>query len=105
VTRARLDPCAIQVSGRDRAHAFCRDGLGAEAIPRGACRLGPVPLDAQGPGVRAAPGNSDLCFAWDGTLAETRPPLARPGVAVDLGPAPRNGARGAGVSLCFRHTD
>lgn len=116
MTRVSLDPCAIQVSDRDRANAFHRDALDAEAIPRGAgfaWRLGPVRLDAHGRGAQAAPlarvpvapGNGDLCFAWDGTEAEARAPLARHGVVVDLGPVARNGARGAGVSLCFRDPD
>jgi catechol 2,3-dioxygenase-like lactoylglutathione lyase family enzyme len=116
VTRVSLDHCVIHVSDWDRANAFYRDVLGAEVIPRGAgfaYRLGPVQLNAHGPGVQAAPlarlpvapGNSDLCFAWDGTEAEARAHLARHGVAVELGPVPRNGARGAGVSLYFRDPD
>jgi catechol 2,3-dioxygenase-like lactoylglutathione lyase family enzyme len=116
VTRVSLDHCVIHVSDWDRANAFYRDVLGAEVIPRGAgfaWRFGPVQLNAHGPGVQAAPlarvpvapGNSDLCFAWDGTEAEARAHLARHGVAVELGPVPRNGARGAGVSLYFRDPD
>jgi catechol 2,3-dioxygenase-like lactoylglutathione lyase family enzyme len=116
VTRVSLDHCVIHVSDWDRANAFYRDVLGAEVIPRGAgfaYRLGPVQLNAHGPGVQAAPlarvpvapGTSDLCFAWDGTEAEARAHLARHGVAVELGPVPRNGARGAGVSLYFRDPD
>lgn len=116
MTRVSLDHCVIHVSDWDRANAFYRDVLGAEVIPRGAgfaYRLGPVQLNAHGPGVQAAPlaripvapGNSDLCFAWDGTEAEARAHLARHGVVVELGPVPRNGARGAGVSLYFRDPD
>lgn len=116
MTRVSLDHCVIHVSDWDRANAFYCDVLGAEAIPRGAgfaYRLGPVQLNAHGPGVQAAPlaripvapGNSDLCFAWDGTEAEARAHLARHGVAVELGPVPRNGARGAGVSIYFRDPD
>lgn len=116
MSRVSLDHCVIHVSDWDRANAFYRDVLGAEAIPRGAgfaYRLGPVQLNAHGPGVQAAPlaripvapGNSDLCFAWDGTEAEARAHLARHGVVVELGPVPRNGARGAGVSLYFRDPD
>jgi catechol 2,3-dioxygenase-like lactoylglutathione lyase family enzyme len=116
VTRVSLDHCAIHVSDWDRANAFYRDVLGAEVIPRGAgfaYRLGAVQLNAHGPGVQAAPlaripvapGNSDLCFAWDGTEAEARAHLARHGVVVELGPVPRNGARSAGVSLYFRDPD
>ena len=116
MTRVSLDHCVIHVSDWDRANAFYRDVLGAETIPRGAgfaYRLGPVQLNAHGPGVQAAPlarvpvapGNSDLCIAWDGTEAEARAHLARHGVAVELGPVPRNGARGAGVSLYFRDPD
>jgi catechol 2,3-dioxygenase-like lactoylglutathione lyase family enzyme len=72
-----------------------------------------VQLNVHGPGVEAAPvarrpvppGGSDLCFEWHGTLAEAAAHLAAHGVEVELGPVPRDGARGAGRSLYFRDPD
>ena len=114
--RVALDHCVIHVSDWDRSNAFYRDVLGAELVPRGAgfaYRWGRQQLNCHGPGVRAEPlarlpvqpGNSDLCFAWDGTVAEAQAHLAAQGVPVELGPIARHGARGAGTSLYFRDPD
>lgn len=112
-----FDHCVIHVSDWDRAIPFYRDVLGAEvvAVPGGGARFrfGAVQLNVHGPGVAAtplarlpvAPGGSDLCLEWHGGLAEAAAHLARHGVAVELGPVPRNGARGAGQSLYFRDPD
>ncbi len=114
--KVALDHCVIHVSDWDRSNAFYRDVLGAEVVPRGtgfAYRWGRQQLNCHGPGVRAEPlarlpvqpGNSDLCFAWDGTVAEAQAHLAAQGVPVELGPIARHGARGAGTSLYFRDPD
>ena len=113
---ARLDHCVIHVSDWARSTAFYRDVLGAEAIPVGtgfAYRFGDVQLNCHGPGqigdpvarIPVAPGNSDLCFAWSGTIEEARAHLDRHGVPVELGPVARRGARGEGTSLYFRDPD
>ena len=90
--------------------------LGAELL-RGhtgwVYRLGDQQLNVHGPGVPAhpvaripvAPGNSDLCFVWDGPIAEAQAHLESEGVAVELGPVPRSGARGTGTSVYFRDPD
>jgi catechol 2,3-dioxygenase-like lactoylglutathione lyase family enzyme len=78
-----------------------------------AYRFGAQQLNLHGPGVEpapvaripVAPGNSDLCFAWDGPIEEAAGHLARCGVAVELGPVARHGARGAGRSVYFRDPD
>lgn len=113
---ATLDHCVIHVSDWARSNAFYAAVLGAEVIERDAgfaYRFGAQQLNCHGPGVAAEPrasrpvqpGNSDLCFVWDGSIEEAAAHLARHGVAVALGPVPRHGARGAGQSLYFRDTD
>ena len=111
-----FDHCVIHVSDWDRAIPFYRDVLGAEIVPMAAgarFRFGPVQLNVHGPGVEATPvarlpvppGGSDLCFEWHGTPDDARAHLAAHGVPVELGPVPRDGARGAGTSLYFRDPD
>lgn len=112
----RLDHCVIAVSDWERSNAFYRDVLGAEPVRRGAgwaYRLGDQQLNVHGPGmdptpvarVRVAPGNSDLCFVWPGTVDDALAHLARCGVEVELGPIERHGAVGAGTSVYFRDPD
>jgi catechol 2,3-dioxygenase-like lactoylglutathione lyase family enzyme len=55
--------------------------------------------------VPVAPGNSDFCCEWDGPIADAVAQLERHGVAVELGPVARQGARGDGVSVYFRDPD
>lgn len=114
--KVRLDHCVIHVSDWALSNAFYRDVLGAELVQVGsgwAYRFGDVQLNLHGPGVDPVPvaklpvqpGNSDLCFVWPGTTEEAAAHLARHGVAAELGPVPRNGARGAGTSVYFRDPD
>jgi catechol 2,3-dioxygenase-like lactoylglutathione lyase family enzyme len=111
-----FDHCVIHVSDWARSNAFYAAVLGAEVVPLGerwAYRFGAVQLNIHGPGVAAEPlarvpvppGGSDLCFAWGGTVDAAQRHLAEHGVAVELGPVRRNGARGAGTSLYFRDPD
>ena len=90
--------------------------VGAEIVPRGAgsaYRLGDQQLNVHGPGVHAEPlaqkpvqpGNSDLCFRWDGPIDGAVAHLERHGVPVEIGPVPRHGARGEGTSVYFRDPD
>jgi len=114
----RLDHVVIAVSEWERSNAFYRDVLGVEVIEldrgRYAYRLPDgQQLNVHGPGAtpepRAAdpvrPGNSDLCFAWDGTPDEAVEHLRSRGVGVELGPVERTGARGSGTSVYFRDSD
>jgi catechol 2,3-dioxygenase-like lactoylglutathione lyase family enzyme len=112
----RFDHCVIAVSDWDRSNAFYRDVLGAEIVERRAgyaYRFGAAQLNVHGPGVEASPlarspvrpGNSDLCFVWDGPIAGAVEHLAARGVEIEVGPVPRRGAGGDGQSVYFRDPD
>jgi catechol 2,3-dioxygenase-like lactoylglutathione lyase family enzyme len=116
--QVRVDHVVIAVSDWQRSNAFYGEVLGADIVEleqgRFAYRLaGGQQLNVHGPGStpepRAAdpvrPGNSDLCFVWDGSADEAAAHLLAHGVAVELGPAPRQGARGVGTSVYFRDPD
>src|SRR5690606_14255249 len=90
----RLDHCVIHVTDWERSNAFYRDVLDAELIARGsgwAYRFGSVQINCHGPGVVAEPlerepvmpGNSDLCFVWDGTIEQAIIHLEARGVEVE----------------------
>jgi catechol 2,3-dioxygenase-like lactoylglutathione lyase family enzyme len=111
-----LDHCVVAVGDWERSNAFYRDVLGAEVVERGAgyaYRFGDQQLNLHGPGVHGEPvardpvrpGNSDLCFRWDGPIADAIAHLEQHGVEVELGPVPRAGARGDGTSVYFRDPD
>lgn len=111
-----LDHCVIHVTDWERSNAFYRDVLGAEVVPQGgsyAYRLGSQQLNVHGPGlspsplarVPVPPGGSDLCFVWPGRPEEAVAHLNAHGVAVELGPVERRGARGTGHSVYFRDPD
>lgn len=107
----------IAVSYWQRSNRFYRDVLDAELVElehgRCAYRFGEQQLNVHGPGSaphpRAAepvrPGNSDLCFRWDGTAEEAAAHLREHGVDVELGPVAREGAAGRGRSVYFRDPD
>ncbi len=112
----RLDHCVIHVSDWERSNAFYRDVLGAELVARNpgwAYRFGDKQLNVHGEGIRPAevarlpvqPGNSDLCFEWDGPIADAIAHLARHHVRVEAGPMQRFGAKGPGISVYFRDPD
>ena len=91
--------------------------LGAELLEldrgRYAYRFGQQQLNVHGPGSTPSPravdpvrpGNSDLCFVWEGTAEEAAAHLRSCEVEVEVGPARRTGARGAGTSVYFRDPD
>ena len=111
-----FDHCVVHVSDWERSNAFYRDVLGAELVtrPQGwAYRFGTAQLNLHGPGFHpaevarlpVAPGNSDLCFQWDGPIADAVGHLERCRVPIEAGPLERFGARGAGTSVYFRDPD
>jgi catechol 2,3-dioxygenase-like lactoylglutathione lyase family enzyme len=109
----RLDHCVIAVSDRERSNAFYRDVLGAELIDGKHYRFGDQQLNVHGPGLDPTPvarepvrpGNSDLCFEWDGPIEGAVEHLESHGVEVEVGPVTRGGARGKGTSVYFRDPD
>ncbi len=112
----KLDHCVIHVSDWERSNTFYRDVLGAELVAREAgfaYRFGDKQLNVHGTGVRPAevarlpvmPGNSDLCFEWDGPIADAVVHLRQRGVAIEAGPMQRFGAKGHGTSVYFRDPD
>ena len=107
----------IAVTDWDRSNRFYRDVLGAELVEldkgRHAYRFGDQQLNVHGPGSEphpratdpVRPGNSDLCFCWDGSIGGAVELLRARGVEVELGPVERLGAGGAGRSVYFRDPD
>jgi catechol 2,3-dioxygenase-like lactoylglutathione lyase family enzyme len=111
-----LDHCVIHVSDWERARKLYVDVIGCEVVPRQAgymFRLGDRQLNCHGKGVTAdpvaklpvQPGNSDLCFRWNGPIADAVDHLSGQGVEIELGPVARFGAQGDGTSVYFRDPD
>jgi catechol 2,3-dioxygenase-like lactoylglutathione lyase family enzyme len=111
-----VDHSVVAVSDWERSNAFYRDVAGAELVQRGAgwtYRFGDQQLNVHGPGVTGEPrprdpirpGNSHVCFRWDGPIEDAVAHLERHGVPVELGPVPRAGAGGDGTSVYFRDPD
>jgi catechol 2,3-dioxygenase-like lactoylglutathione lyase family enzyme len=114
--KIQLDHCVIHVSDWERSTAFYRDVLGATPVPNGkgyAYRFGDVQLNCHGPDqigdprarLPVMPGGSDLCFVWAGSIEEAAAHLERHGIAIELGPVERFGAKGRGTSIYFRDPD
>ena len=112
-----LDHCVIHVSDWDKAVDFYTHVIGAAAIPAQGggfvFRLGEQQLNVHGPEKKGEPvarlpvqpGNSDLCFRWNGPIEDAKRHLEALGVSIELGPVRRSGARGEGTSVYFRDPD
>ena len=111
-----FDHCVIAVRDWERSNACYRDVLGADVVAVGdgyAYRIGKNQLNIHGRGVDGepnarppvAPGGADLCFVWETAIDEAVAHLERQGVAIELGPVSRFGARGHGSSVYFRDPD
>jgi catechol 2,3-dioxygenase-like lactoylglutathione lyase family enzyme len=112
----KLDHCVIHVSDWERSNTFYREVMGAELVRRPSgfvYRFGDIQLNVHGAGVNATPvarlpvqpGNSDLCFEWRGPIEKAIDHLKRHGVAIEMGPLRRFGAKGEGTSVYFRDPD
>jgi len=111
-----LDHFVIAVSDWERSNAFYADVIGAEVVSRGAgfaYRLGDQQLNVHGPGLdphpvaedRVRPGNSDVCFRWDGPIESAVEHLRAHDIEIELGPVERHGALGPATSVYFRDPD
>ena len=111
-----LDHFVIAVSDWERSNAFYGDVIGAEVVSRGAgfaYRLGDQQLNVHGPGLdphpvaedRVRPGNSDVCFRWDGPIESAVEHLRAHDIDIELGPVERHGALGPATSVYFRDPD
>jgi len=114
----RLDHVVIAVSDWERSNRFYADVVGAEVVEISRGRYGYRLADGQqlnvhGPGSSPVPraydpvhpGNSDLCFVWEGTPEDAIAHLLAHDVEIELGPVERVGGRGPGASVYFRDPD
>jgi catechol 2,3-dioxygenase-like lactoylglutathione lyase family enzyme len=113
----RLDHLVVGVSDSERASEFYERVIGVDLVemPRGriAYRLDNAQLNVHGPNSTArplarhpvGPGNSDLCFVWEGPIDEAVRHLESNRIAVIEGPVARQGACGTGTSVYFRDPD
>lgn len=120
---AGFDHVAITVADVDATIEWYQRVLGAEPLylelwragslpvallQVGAARLSVHPADAPAaPHADApTPGSADLCFRFDGTVAEILGLLDAAGIPVEEGPVPRPAANGEpGASVYFRDPD
>jgi catechol 2,3-dioxygenase-like lactoylglutathione lyase family enzyme len=113
----QIDHIIMKVNDWEVTRAFYRDVVGAEIVdhPDGnfALRFGHQQLNLHGPGVNThltatvpvAPGNTDICFVWEGPSEGAAEHLRKHGIDIIAGPVARYGARGRGVSHYFRDPD
>ena len=112
----KFDHCVLHVSDWERSNAFYVKVVGVELITRKnsfAYRFSNAQLNLHGPGFTPAevarlpvkPGNSDLCFEWQGPIEDAVKHLERCAVKIERGPIERFGAQGPGMSVYFRDPD
>jgi catechol 2,3-dioxygenase-like lactoylglutathione lyase family enzyme len=120
---AGFDHVAITVADVDATIDFYSRVLGAELLLGDLWREGKMPIaliaiganrmslhpaaaPAKPHAVAPTPGSADLCFRWEGTIAEAVAQLEANGVAVEEGPVPRPASNGErGESVYFRDPD
>jgi catechol 2,3-dioxygenase-like lactoylglutathione lyase family enzyme len=120
---AGFDHVAITVADVDATIDFYRRVLGAELLHEDLWRSGKMPValvaiganrlslhpaaaPARPHALAPTPGSADLCFRWEGTIAQAVAQLEACGVAVEEGPVPRPASNGErGESVYFRDPD
>ena len=111
-----LDHCVIHVSDWEVAKDFYTRVMGAEAVSVQdgyVFRWGDKQLNCHGPNkfaepkarIPVEPGNSDLCFCWQGPISAAVTHLNEQGIDIELGPVERFGGLGPGTSIYFRDPD
>jgi catechol 2,3-dioxygenase-like lactoylglutathione lyase family enzyme len=110
-----LDHLVLTVASIDASVAFYTSALGMELITFGnrkALRFGEQKINLHQAGkefepkaVRPTPGSADLCFITRAPLEQVISHLKVKNCAVELGPVPREGARGEMVSIYLRDPD
>ncbi|MBN9793497.1 MULTISPECIES: VOC family protein [Pseudonocardia] len=111
-----LDHLVLTVADIDATVAFYTRVLGMEAVEFGGGRralaFGPNKINLHEAGrefepkaVRPTPGSADLCLITLDPIEQVRRELAEAGVAVEVGPVERTGARGPLLSVYLRDPD
>jgi catechol 2,3-dioxygenase-like lactoylglutathione lyase family enzyme len=112
----RIDHLVLTVADLDRTVAFYTQVLGmtAETFGEGrtALRFGRQKINLHVRGAEfepraasAAPGTADFCLVTEDPLDQVREELAAHGVAVEVGPVPKQGALGEMTSVYVRDPD
>lgn len=113
---ARLDHLVLTVESIEASVAFYGGVLGMQEIGFGegrtALRFGGAQINLhqaartfEPKALRPTPGAADLCFIVETPLDAVAAHLAGHGIAIELGPVPRQGASGAFTSLYLRDPD
>ncbi len=112
----RIDHVVLTVRDLERTLSFYEQALGMRPITFGegrrALAFGDQKLNLHQAGREfepkartAAAGSADLCFVTDVPLPEVIAHLVRAGVAIELGPVDKTGARRSLRSIYFRDPD
>ncbi len=111
-----LDHLVLTVSDPDRTSAFYQRVLGMQPITFGdgrrALTFGPSKINLHKAeheitphAARPTPGSADLCLVTNSTPEHVLAALKATGIATELGPVPRTGARGPITSVYIRDPD
>lgn len=112
----RIDHFVLTVRSLDATLAFYERVLGFTREARSglptALRFGRHKINVHEVGrtfepkaVSPTPGSGDFCLVTSLPIAEVAAHLARCGVAIEIGPVPRQGAEGPMTSVYFRDPD
>ena len=113
---SNLDHFVLTVKDIAVSCAFYTNVLGLEIISFGenrkALRIGSQKINLHQAGKEIlpcakhpTPGSADLCFITPESISDFKDHLAEHGVAIELGPVPRNGVLGKMSSLYLRDPD